>query len=166
MKTTKQKSAAQCIRADLKAAFPGTKFSVRKGAGSRDSVTVSWNLGPTNEAVSTIANKYQAGHFDGMTDSYEYDRSRPANAVRFVFCDRNYDGNDGFEIICKDLCGLLGMEWEGHNTRRGDEFVSSIARRIVAKHDLTDGYHGLERTECTCGLTEDFYRPMVKELVA
>ncbi len=43
------------IRRELKAKFPGVKFSVRKR--SYDSVSVNWTDGPTEEQVKEITGK-------------------------------------------------------------------------------------------------------------
>jgi hypothetical protein len=69
-------AAAKNIRAELKLAFPETKFSVRsrRFAGG-DSIDVSWIDGPTRDQVESIIDKYSAGTFDGMTDCYSYERS-------------------------------------------------------------------------------------------
>lgn len=65
--------AAANIRAELKRAFPGVKFSVRSDRFSGgDSVQVTWTDGPTSEAVKRIIGNYKAGSFDGMTDCYNY----------------------------------------------------------------------------------------------
>lgn len=66
------KTAAKNIRAELKAAFKGVKFSVRC---DHSSINIGWTDGPTPSAVEAITRKYKAGHFDGMTDCYEYSRS-------------------------------------------------------------------------------------------
>ena len=64
---------AKRIRSELAKAFPAIKFSVTsKSYSGGDSVHVSWTDGPTSEQVDRIAGKYEAGHFDGMTDMYEY----------------------------------------------------------------------------------------------
>lgn len=58
------------IRADLKKAFPGVKFSVRsKTYSGGSSVAVSWTDGPTDDAVNDVIGRYMAQGFDGMTDS-------------------------------------------------------------------------------------------------
>lgn len=61
---------AVLIRADLKAAFPGVKFSVRSSryAGG-SSVHVSWTDGPLTSAVDAAIARYKVQGFDGMTDS-------------------------------------------------------------------------------------------------
>ena len=72
-----QAQAAKLIRAELKKAFPGVKFSVTSnGYSMGDSVYVDWTDGPTRDQVHSIAGKYQEGHFDGMTDSYDYTNRR------------------------------------------------------------------------------------------
>ncbi len=58
------------IRADLKAAFAGIKFSVRsKTYSGGSSVSVHWTDGPTEDAVNAVIGRYKAQGFDGMTDS-------------------------------------------------------------------------------------------------
>jgi hypothetical protein len=52
-------------RKDLKAAFPGQKFSVRTTRGNLD---VEWIDGPATKAVEAIVAKYAGETFDGMTD--------------------------------------------------------------------------------------------------
>jgi hypothetical protein len=66
--------AAQAIKVELKAKFPGIKFSAMSDnfAGG-DSVHISYTDGPKLADVEAITNKYQSGHFDGMQDLYEYD---------------------------------------------------------------------------------------------
>ena len=75
--------AAKAIRKELKEKFPGVKFSVRSSNFSMgNSVDVSYDTrahgcpegdgkAPVDK-VWAVVGKYQYGHFDGMTDSYEY----------------------------------------------------------------------------------------------
>lgn len=82
---------AKNLRAALKRAFPGVKFSVRRP--QYYSIDVRWTDGPTKTAVSEIADRFEAGHFDGMTDCYEYNRapwSETFGSVRYVNCHRDY----------------------------------------------------------------------------
>lgn len=62
-----QKTAANNLRALLKAKFPVTKFSVKKHR--YDSYTVSWEDGPTDQQVSEITHLFKDEGWDGMTDS-------------------------------------------------------------------------------------------------
>jgi hypothetical protein len=71
------KQTAALIRKLLKAQFPSTKFSVVTERGSMvSSVRIAWTDGPTTRRVDALVACFEAGHFDGMTDSYEYDSSR------------------------------------------------------------------------------------------
>jgi hypothetical protein len=69
------KETAVEIRKILKANFPATKFSVVTDRGSMvSSVSISWTDGPTESLVKPLVSCFKAGRFDGMTDSYDYDR--------------------------------------------------------------------------------------------
>jgi hypothetical protein len=92
------KETAKVIRQILRAAFPATKFSVTTSRGSMVSgVDIRWADGPTVKLVDSIVGQFEAGSFNGMTDSYEYDRDavvtvdgvqyRPA--TRYVSTHRN-----------------------------------------------------------------------------
>lgn len=86
-----QSTAARCakaIRAELKAVYPGIKFRVvSDNFANGNSVDVSWIDGPSSEEVRKIADKYQYGHFDGMTDMYEYSNMREdIPQAKFVSC--------------------------------------------------------------------------------
>lgn len=66
----------QNIKTELKRAFPGVKFSVkRKTFSGGDDINVSWDDGPTTAQVNEIIRKYAIGSFDGMTDCYNYSHS-------------------------------------------------------------------------------------------
>ncbi|MFL5909462.1 MAG: LPD29 domain-containing protein, partial [Gaiellaceae bacterium] len=62
--------AAKMIRADLKAAFPATKFRVYQSRGG--SINVEWTDGPTTKRVDEILDKYDGKGFDGMIDLAYY----------------------------------------------------------------------------------------------
>ena len=63
-------AAAKLIRKDLKAAFPGVKFSVTSSRFSMgSSVSVSYTNGPLRANVEAIVEAYGGKGFDGMTDS-------------------------------------------------------------------------------------------------
>lgn len=74
------------VKAELKKAFPGVKFSV---TSDYNSVNVSWTNGVTYKMVDEITSKYKMGHFDGMTDSYDYtNRRNDVPQVSYVFLNR------------------------------------------------------------------------------
>ena len=66
---------AKNLRKELSSTFPGVSFKVTsKSYSGGCSISVSWTDGPTSEQVKPIANRYEYGSFDGMTDSYDYNR--------------------------------------------------------------------------------------------
>lgn len=80
-------AAAKNARIELKIAFPGVKFSVKTSRFSGgDSMSVRWTDGPNSNQVSAIVDKYAAGHFNGMDDSYSY----TADAWNNAFGDAKY----------------------------------------------------------------------------
>jgi uncharacterized protein YggL (DUF469 family) len=88
------KETAKKIRAALKVAFPGVKFSVRTDVYSGgSSVNVSWTDLPLTEEVEKVVNQFQSGSFNGMEDIYEtsgyvMDGKRYVGA-KYLFCSRN-----------------------------------------------------------------------------
>lgn len=92
---TPHAAAAKAIRDELKAAFPGEKFSVRSESfsmGNAVKVNYPGGLLPQDvERLEEIAYKYQEGRFDGMTDSYEYSNARDdLPQVKFVHVQKSY----------------------------------------------------------------------------
>src|SRR4029077_4887161 len=70
--------AAANIRRELHAAFPAHKFTVHSSSfAGGDSISIQWTLGPTEQQVRAITDKYQTGSLHGMTDPYPYDSDRP-----------------------------------------------------------------------------------------
>jgi len=79
--------AAHNIRVLLKEQFPKIKFSVKSDrfAGG-DSIDIRWTDGPNTKAVEKIADRFEAGHFNGQEDIYEYAHS----VFRDLFGDAKY----------------------------------------------------------------------------
>ena len=102
------------IRKELKAKFPGVKFSVRKR--SYDSVSVNWIDGPTEEEVKAVTDKYKDSYFDGMQDmsvSCASPFNRIYGGVGYVFTDRDYsDGmkQKAIDAVSKKFSGSLEGE--------------------------------------------------------
>lgn len=163
--------AAKGLRAELKAAFPGVKFSVRTSYFSMgNSIDISWSFGPTTKAVDAIAKKYEYGRFDGMTDTSSTEQtlvSMPNGEIKllggakFVQTQRDYRTTKDdyasetafFERVQRDLCALQRIEYKGRetpfyaNSATVRDTVSEIANRIIWRADLTKGYNGLRRDE-------------------
>lgn len=83
------KLAAKNIRKELKRAFPGVKFSVRKERYG--TVRIAWDdTRASVEAVEDLVRKYKGGHFDGMEDIYVHRKNAWATVFGgsdFVFCN-------------------------------------------------------------------------------
>lgn len=86
-------AAAAQIRKMLKK--HGIKARVRASSyagGSSVNVKILDDVLPaTLEQIEAFANRYQYGHFDGMTDCYEYsNRNEELPQVKFVFVECRY----------------------------------------------------------------------------
>lgn len=92
-----QKTAAANIRKDLKKHWPETKFSVRS---SGSSIEIGWTDGPTASAVKPIIERYEDGHFDGMSDIYRYRENAWTAAfggAHYVFARRELSD----DLLCR-----------------------------------------------------------------
>jgi conjugative element/phage-associated large polyvalent protein len=66
------KHVAAELRNRLKNAFPGVKFSVRKGTGTASAwISVYWTDGPSTAEVEAHTRPLQGAQFNGMEDRYE-----------------------------------------------------------------------------------------------
>lgn len=137
------KLAAKNIRTELKAAFPGIRFSVTSETYTGgDSVTISWELGPTTKQVEAITGKYQEGSFNGMEDIYEHDRENiwPDIFGGAKYIEENRHESGALDIIAAALCDKWslpkpadGKSW--WTVRRADDHsghdIGNIARQIL-----------------------------------
>lgn len=108
--------AATNLRSELAAAFPGIRFEVKSEYAR---ITVRWDFGPTGKQVDAITNKYQNSHFNGMTDSTEYDHSAEGDAISvilgrvgYVSTGREYSPTT-YEQVGRLLCELQHVTYEG-----------------------------------------------------
>lgn len=95
-------AAAKMIRAELKK--NGIKARVRASSASMTSsvnVDILQDILPaTRDAIEAFANRFQYGHFDGMTDCYEYSNNRDdLPQVRFVFVSVDYSDKTRAEAV-------------------------------------------------------------------
>jgi len=101
--------ATKNIRIELERAYPGHKFSITSETFSGgDSIDVRWTDGVTEKEIRDIIGKYQEGHFDGMTDSYNYSRdpfSDIFGGAKYVHGTRSYTMEKQ-----KELAEKLGYE--------------------------------------------------------
>ncbi|NSX34469.1 hypothetical protein HTK96_13910 [Brevundimonas vesicularis] len=119
------KLAARNIRTQLKAAFPGVKFSVTKR--SYGALNVEWLDGPTPEAVAQITGPYVSGSFDGMEDLYTshvtpwnavfggakyiFDRRETSDALTQAAIDEVFNTHGGLDGIEKPTPANLGRNY-------------------------------------------------------
>ncbi|MCB7138276.1 LPD29 domain-containing protein [Cellulosimicrobium marinum] len=81
--------AARRLRAALKTAFPGHKFSVRTRRSTYgQGLSVRWAGGPTQTAVGAVASTFEGRSSDAMTDCSRPIRVTYAGArVRYMVTD-------------------------------------------------------------------------------
>lgn len=113
--TLDAKDAAKMIRRDLKATFPGAKFSVRidRFAGG-SSIHVSYTDGPRKRDVEEIALKYGSNGFDGTDDSSYQNEAivlTPEGPVRhtvyaWITVDREYS-----EATVEKVTNMVNAGW-------------------------------------------------------
>lgn len=107
--------ATAAIRTELKATFPRVKFRIRSDNFSGgDSVDIEYMDAMPAAEVEAIAGKYQYGHFDGMTDSYEYSNKREGiPQVRFVTVQRRMSEDAKVRIKAEIMrsYGITEQEW-------------------------------------------------------
>ncbi len=124
--------SAKLVRADLKAAWPGVKFSVRS---ERSNVNVEWTDGPTTKQVEVLLGKFEMGYFDGMDDSYKYTSTYIVDgvdySVKYLFCHRNASDEaiNRFDELIRQYRGDL----EG----KPDYEIETLAYREYKEWDAT-----------------------------
>ena len=84
---------AKLIRKDLKANFPGVKFSVRSDTYSMGaSIRVKYTDGPARADVEAVTGKYESAGFDGMVD-YKFYYSHYYNTKTGESCVAKCEGS-------------------------------------------------------------------------
>lgn len=111
--------AASAIKAELKAAYPTIKFSVKSRSFSMgDAVDISYQDGPLSKNVDKIVGKYQYGHFDGMQDLYEHDNNIDGlPQSKYVHVNREISPETRLAIA--DELGIAHDEIGNNNPERG-----------------------------------------------
>ncbi len=156
--TSSHAGAAAAIKAELKEAFPGIKFSVTsKSFSMGDSVNIDWTDGPTVKEVEQFSSKYQYGHFNGMEDIYENTNSRDdIPQAKYVSESRH---------MSEELKALLMPDAE--RIFKADRYnyihdAGGFLYRIFAACSIPFGatVTGIVPTGATCGLSspEVFYK--------
>lgn len=97
MKKTYKTEAAQVaalIKAELKVLYPSIAFSVKSqtyaGGNSVDVKYFKGKNSPDQKEIEKVAYKFKAGHFDGMTDMYEYTYKGTGPTANCIFVRAEY----------------------------------------------------------------------------
>lgn len=130
-------AAAKMIRAELKKNGIAATVRARSySGGSSVDVTITEDVLPaTKHAVEEFCSRFQQGHFDGMTDSYDYSNRRDdLPQVRFVFVRVDY--SDELRTAAREyVAAINGIdEWQR------DQYVNLV---IAGRWD--DGEFWLSR---------------------
>ena len=136
-KMSNQALGAKNIRAELARAFPGIKFQVTsEGFAGGDSIHVKWENGPTEGEVNAITGKYSHGDFDGMTDSYNYNRGwwhGHFGGTKYLFTERNT--RDALDAVIRDM----SASWNQESLESSRESIRHWSWEVVKKTALAPG---------------------------
>jgi hypothetical protein len=138
-RTTEAGEAAKEIRQVLKAAFPGQKFEVSsKNYTGGNSVTISYENGPTQKEVERYVRDFEYGRFDAMTDMYNItNRNKNIPQVKYLFVNR---------YMSKNLQKYLEEEMAGYYNN-WDELKHYQKERIIydqfKDYSMTPGISGI-----------------------
>lgn len=106
-KPTEAAQAAALLRADLKKAFPGVKFSIKsRNFSMGDAVDVDWEDGPTLAQVQPFLWKYQGGHFDGMQDMYIDGPKVDHPTAKYVQAQRSMS-----KAVAEEMAAMVNQKW-------------------------------------------------------
>ena len=142
---TQAAQTSKVIKKMLLEKYPDIKFKVTsKNYAGGNSVDISWNLGPVDSEIENLVNKYQYGHFDGMTDMYEYSNARnDIPQAKYVFAQRDYRSEEELENyklpykeqkdlyregktlrddVARQICSLVGIAYEGINSQVQEDY--------------------------------------------
>ena len=142
---TQAAQASKQIKKMLSDKYPNIKFKVTsENYAGGNSVDISWNLGMIDSEIEKLVNQYQYGHFDGMTDSYEYSNTRKdLPQSKFVFAQRDYrseeeiannklpykeqkdlylEGKTLRDDVSRQICALIGITYDGINSQVPDVY--------------------------------------------
>ncbi len=131
------KQTAAIIRAELKKAFPETKFSIRlKRYSGGSHVSIHYTDGPPNKAVEAITDQFYGRGFDGMTDcSTHHDTVWNGKTVHFAGSRpsvyRSYSSEDTGTLQADDRITTTGAPH--------DQIKAILKRRMDVGHWL-DGW--------------------------
>lgn len=138
-------AAAQNMRLELAAAFPGVKFSVRSSRFSGgDSISVRWVDGPCTVQVEEIVGKYERGRFSGVDDSYTYSQSPwplAFGGAKYVMTARDYSPR-AIEAAIRRVWARYGADLEAAGVERPG-YIDYESGRLFGQASHVIGYDDL-----------------------
>ncbi|MFD8656557.1 LPD29 domain-containing protein [Streptomyces mirabilis] len=116
------KHVAAELKRRLQDAFPGVKFSVRKGTGTASAwISVHWTDGPSTTDVEEITRPMQGSQFNGQEDRYESTGNTVTVTVkgRKVTGSPLVDGIDTHQEVSEDARKAAADLWS--DARDGED---------------------------------------------
>lgn len=145
---------AKLVRAALKKAFPGTKFSVRSHTYSGGaSIDVRYTDGPKGRDVEKVAKRYAGASFDGMIDlKYHHEHYLCPDGTVVWARDFGHSFDNGSNIRTLDdmppgtKVVSFGADYVFVHRDLSDEFRSRIEGALEAEYaEFKNGYDGSAR---------------------
>lgn len=124
----------QAIRDALKAAFPDTKFSVRKDKGG-GAARVTWTDGPSRRAIENIAHAFQGkgpmDHTDYAAPVFDViDGEQVHWGVDYVFCTREVSDDVRAALLAEFQYALGEPEDPAHGMWARYEVPGRVAHEL------------------------------------
>ena len=145
------KDVAVLVRAALKKAFPGVKFSVRSDYNGID---VSWVDGPRCREVSEIIGQFSFGGFDGSIDMAYSSRNWLLPSGEMTPAEsRGTCGSmgrvEGYATDCPKAGAVLvgsSVKYMGTHRDMSPEYTEKLRKRTVEHYGITDNGDSIWRT--------------------
>jgi hypothetical protein len=134
------------LRKLLKEAFPTVKISVRSESfAGGNAISVHWTDGPTSSQVEALCSDFKQGYFNGMDDSYEYNRSSFVDTfggAKYVSASRSISP-EAMRQVAAELghdpakVDVIRMELPCHSGDWDGRHASEAYRAAVYARDFT-----------------------------
>ncbi|WP_415954354.1 LPD29 domain-containing protein [Streptomyces sp. KLOTTS4A1] len=137
------KHVAAELRSRLKNAFPGVKFSVRKGTGTASAwISVSWTDGPCTADVEERTRPMQGAQFNGMEDRYESTDNRVTVTVkgRKVTGKPLVDGINTHRDVSDDALKAAAVLWSEAHDGTEPPASTMLAACVIDGHVIRENW--------------------------
>ncbi|WP_406378323.1 LPD29 domain-containing protein [Streptomyces sp. NBC_01618] len=137
------KHVAAELRSRLKDAFPGVKFSVRKGTGTASAwISAYWTDGPWTADVEALTCPMQGAQFDGMEDRYESTGNTVTVTVkgRKVTGTPLVDGINNHRDVSEDALKAATALWSEANGGTAPDTGGMLGACVVDGHAIRENW--------------------------